>query len=276
VKCWGYNASGQVGDGTYDERHAPVAVSGMSSGIEDVSAGVEHTCALTTEAAVKCWGENTSGELGVGFDPFTSPTPLSVTGLDSGVSAISAGYLHTLALLDDGGLRAWGNGIEGQLGNGIPNVSVGTPQPVSGLFPGDVAQPDGSISNGAGFVGGNIYNTTAVSQTIAVKRARGRSATFTVRIQNDGDATDKILVDGTSPATGFTMIVTRNGTKVTKAFLAGTLGVILGPGRRQDLVVKITVKATTPSGRVDRETVVLTSTNDVTHKDAVRARVTVR
>ena len=275
VKCWGYNASGQVGDGTYEERHAPVAVSGMSSGIEDVSAGVEHTCALTTGGAVKCWGNNGSGELGVGIDPITSPTPLSVTGLDSGVSAISAGYSHTLALLDDGSVWAWGNGLEGQLGNGSNPFNAFTPQRVSGFFPG-VGQADGLISRGAGFIGGNIYNTTTANQTIGVTRAAGRIATFTVRIQNDGDATDEILVDGTPAATGFTMLVTRNGTNVTNAFLAGTLSVTLDPGTRQDLVVRITVKATTRSGKVDRETVLLTSMNDLAGKDAVRAKVTVR
>jgi hypothetical protein len=188
-------------------------------------------------------------------------------------------------------------GAFGRPGARIPGGGEGTDEPTSyetralGVFsilatlaallalaPVAHATPPASltVTVSAGFIGGNIYNTTAVNQTIAVTRAPGRTATFTVRIQNDGAVTDEILVDGTRAATGFTMVVTRNGTNVTNAFVAGTLGVTLDPGTRQDLVVRITVKATTRSGKVDRETVLLTSMNDLAGKDAVRAKVTVR
>lgn len=85
-------------------------------GVASVSAGRSHTCAITTGGAVKCWGMNTWGQLGTGTND-DSDKAISVHGLHSGVTQISAGERHTCAVTDGGGVKCWGRNNYGQLGN---------------------------------------------------------------------------------------------------------------------------------------------------------------
>ncbi|MCX6039537.1 MAG: S8 family serine peptidase, partial [Caldilinea sp.] len=97
AKCWGNNASGQLGDGTTVARYTPVEVSGLGSGVAAIAGGTHHSCALTTTGGAKCWGNNDYGQLGDGTHE-TWYTPLEVSGLGSGVAAIAAGGYHSCAL----------------------------------------------------------------------------------------------------------------------------------------------------------------------------------
>lgn len=80
AKCWGDNATGQVGDGTTIDALAPVDVSGLTSGVDQITTSVSHSCATLTAGGVMCWGANLSGELGDGTTT-DRLTPVAVVGL---------------------------------------------------------------------------------------------------------------------------------------------------------------------------------------------------
>src|SRR3546814_11284804 len=103
AQCWGYNHSGQLGNGGNDDSNAPVTVSGLT-GATGIAAGAYHTCALLVDGTAMCWGNNEVGELGDGGSE-NSNVPVPVGGL-VGAVAIAAGFLHTCAVLDDESGRA--------------------------------------------------------------------------------------------------------------------------------------------------------------------------
>lgn len=130
VKCWGYNAYGELGDGTKTDSYVPVGVSGLT-GISAIATGPfsQHVCALAS-GHVKCWGENEFGQLGDGTRT-NRPTPVQVNGL-SNVTAVAVGTDHTCALLQTGKVKCWGSNQWGQMGNSTV-LSSTTPLEVSSL-----------------------------------------------------------------------------------------------------------------------------------------------
>ena len=133
VWAWGYNAYGQVGDGTTNNSvSVPVQVQ-LLSGVVSVSAGIDYTVALKSDGTVWAWGNNRSAQLGDGT-VIPRPIPVKVSSL-TGVVAVSAGMRATAALKADGTVWTWGNNFYGALGDG-GNNSGGQrliPAQVSGL-----------------------------------------------------------------------------------------------------------------------------------------------
>ncbi len=154
VKCWGTNAAGQLGDNSATSRVTPVDVSGLGSGVTAIAAGTFHTCALTLGGGVKCWGNNSFGQLG---DTSTTSrlTAVNVSGLSSGVTAISAGARHTCALTTGGAVKCWGDNLSGQLGDGS-NTNRLAAVDVSGLGSGFTALATGEAHTCALTVGGGV------------------------------------------------------------------------------------------------------------------------
>ena len=175
VKCWGDNREGQLGDGTTLRRDTPVNVVGLTGVVSMVTAGLRHTCALTSVASVKCWGDNHDGQLGDGT-AVGRTTPIDVMGLSNGVKAIAAGERHTCALTS-GGVKCWGNNFDGQLGDGTIMESV---------TPVDIVQ----LTNGVTAITAGASHNCALTITGSVK-CWGNN--------NDGQLGDATIINKVSP-----------------------------------------------------------------------------
>ena len=117
VKCWGDNPFGQPGDGTTITSTTPKAISTLTAGVTQLAAGEMHTCALLSTGGVKCWGYNDFGQLGDGTTA-SKNIPTDLLTLTSGVTQIAAMGYNTCALLSSGGVKCWGRGDSGQIGDG--------------------------------------------------------------------------------------------------------------------------------------------------------------
>jgi alpha-tubulin suppressor-like RCC1 family protein len=111
--CWGLNGDGQLGDGSRLDRLVPTLVRGA---IESLAAGSAHTCGIS-EGQVLCWGDNRFGQLGDGSNDGRAQ-PTAVVGLPSPPTQVTAGAVHTCALVGGGAAYCWGQNLQGQLGDG--------------------------------------------------------------------------------------------------------------------------------------------------------------
>lgn len=121
VWAWGYNADGELGNGTYVNSSVPVQVKGLSQ-VTRINAGGDRLASLavstssTGATTVWAWGENKSGELGDGTVASRS-TPEQVTGISvPGIAGMSLGKGFDLVLGTDGSVWAWGTDVSSQLG----------------------------------------------------------------------------------------------------------------------------------------------------------------
>lgn len=131
VQCWGWNAFGQLGDGTTSDRNAAVDVLGLDAQVVALSLGNAHTCALLETGKVNCWGSNEYGQLGNGSNQI-SLFPVAVQGLPARIIEITSGGSFTCALAEEGQLFCWGNGANGLFGDG-KNDTCSKPVLVDGM-----------------------------------------------------------------------------------------------------------------------------------------------
>jgi alpha-tubulin suppressor-like RCC1 family protein len=129
AKCWGENDAGQLGDGTFENRNTPVAVTVLADEISFISVGYKQTCVLTKGGDVMCWGGGWTGRL---------------EGAQAGGAyrAVAAGGFHTCLVTSAGGAQCWGgnalagmqNGTEGD--DGAPKDVVGLTDGMEGISAG--------------------------------------------------------------------------------------------------------------------------------------------
>jgi alpha-tubulin suppressor-like RCC1 family protein len=273
VKVFGHhNKSGELGQGHTREMFAdePLDVPGITNAV-DASAGEGFTLVLCTDGTVLAWGDNRSGQTGQGAKPGLQrweqlpevSRPSRVGNLDH-VRQISAGASHSLALLEDGTVRAWGGNGKGKLGIGteagadagyrvpmptavknlanVKAVSAGWEQSLAVLEDGTVWAWGG---NGFGEIGDEVISNSwvprrvpGVDKVIAVvaegRRSLALRADGTVWVWGDGgnEGTDyggakspSIHTDGSNPWTAIPMQVP--GLRGVTAIAAGAAAMAL-------------------------------------------------
>lgn len=148
VLCWGFNSSGELGDGTTTNHPVPTPVVGLGagSGVVAIAVGYEHACALRGNGEMLCWGSNSYGKLGTGRTG-DEHAPATVSGFGPGASVIgiAAGRNHTCAVKSDQSVYCWGDNTAGALGDGTSAGHM-VPMPVATLGAGS-----GVVRVSAGF-----------------------------------------------------------------------------------------------------------------------------
>ncbi|MCS7461684.1 S-layer homology domain-containing protein [Paenibacillus doosanensis] len=168
VWTWGYNSSGQLGNGNTTDRNFAADVLGISDAVA-ISAGNSHALVLHKDGKVSAWGLNNYGQLGTG-DYKESTINLNIDSLKD-VVLISAGAFHSFAVKADGTVWAWGNSSLGQLGDGAATSRIlPTLMPRFSLL---VKPPDPSME-------GKYHYENEVRQ-----RALAAGDSFTAVVKND-------------------------------------------------------------------------------------------
>jgi alpha-tubulin suppressor-like RCC1 family protein len=152
VNCWGNNNRGQLGNGIPANSASPVAVVYLQ-GVVSLAAAGDYTCViLSNSGSVSCWGDNSSGQLGVVSTPDLLLFPTTIPNLGNVVALAAGGtyfFSHTCAVRVDGTVWCWGRNQEGQLGIGSRGPNV--------YHPVQVADIGGAVAVAAG-----IYHTCAL------------------------------------------------------------------------------------------------------------------
>jgi alpha-tubulin suppressor-like RCC1 family protein len=208
AQAWGDNSAGELGNGTFSQQDSPVPVASLS-GIKAISAGGRHNLALLANGTVMSWGDDAFGQLGNGTVSANNDAelPVAVTGVTNAVQ-VAAGGEHSLALLANGTVVAWGDNGNGQLGDGnttdsdVP-VAVKGLTKVRAVAAGDLFSvavlANGTVMswgyNGNGQLGDGTYNDSDVP--VAVTGLTNASA-----VAAGGQFAVALLTNGTAMSWG--------------------------------------------------------------------------
>lgn len=234
VKCWGRDHNGQLGRNQpetvelpYLPDHAAGWVKTASDidlgGIESVSAGTEHACAVTSDHAVMCWGADGVGQLGDSSVGALRNHAGLVSGL-SEVKMVATGGTHTCALLMDGKVKCWGNNANRRLGRGTDSPAFDSNADFvrvsAGVHLTDVKSISAGTDHTCAVVGEShqvmCWGSNASGQLGIGNTGQPAFPTLVEVIKNDFNADGKSdIVWRTNPGgTGDTAIWLMNGTNV--------------------------------------------------------------
>jgi alpha-tubulin suppressor-like RCC1 family protein len=181
--CWGYNTSGQLGNGTSTNSTTPVAVSGGYL-FTQIAAGSNFTCGVVAGGKLTCWGNNASGQFGNGTTT-SSTTPFAPISVSSGgLEDVQAGGASTCLRTGPQQVSCTGDNSYGQLGNGsttsvtswagstlwnTSNLPAGLS--MAGMHSCEITQADGSVrcagKNSYGEVGDGTTTTRYTAVPVA-------------------------------------------------------------------------------------------------------------
>jgi len=137
VWCWGYNGSGQLGDGTTNTRHiAAPAMAGSAAFVADSVYSADNFVCAKKGGDYLCWGNDGNGQFGDGSNgDFVNPTKVATT------SALGLGNYHACWVNADTTISCAGANYHGQMGNGSGNDFVGLDQQTPGPVLADATTP---------------------------------------------------------------------------------------------------------------------------------------
>ena len=152
VYCWGWNNTGNVGNGVPGVYNTPQLVNTLSNNNVLITMTGTHVCALTADSNAYCWGTNNHGQAGVGSTN-NQQFPSLVSSLEGEVAYISAGHSHTCAVTTSNALYCWGFNSYGQVGDGTFSTNKPLPSNVA------------SLGNNVRFVSAGSLRTCAITFT---------------------------------------------------------------------------------------------------------------
>jgi alpha-tubulin suppressor-like RCC1 family protein len=211
VKCWGRNSEGQLGLGnttqigdTSNEMgdNLPSIDLGTGRTATAIAAGSYLTCALLDNGAVKCWGDNNIGQLGIGnttdmgdnSGEMGDDLPSIDLGTGRTATAIASIRNHHCAILDNASVKCWGENAQGQLGidntnlmgdetgdmgDNLPSIDLGTGRTATAIAAG-YFHSCAALDNGAVKCwGDNFYGQLGIGTTDDMGNNTGEMATLT-------------------------------------------------------------------------------------------------
>lgn len=189
--CWGEGQNGQTGLGINTDVSSMTKVDLSDAAVAEVSAGGQLTCARLANNTVKCWGRNSSGELGLGTADAGQNTPttaVNFTGVD--LARITTGAAHACALLANNTVMCWGDNSSGQLGDSDGGNDSNVPS--------SVTLPGGTVRD---IDSGNLFSCVIIDSNVYCWGENGSGQLG----NNDGTNTDldvltaALDIDGSTP-----------------------------------------------------------------------------